>query len=96
MREAPMGIEHAVRFTSLAIGIGLLCLPSGSAAAQSQEKQRPPNEAETILQDSKKQDPETPKEISECMKQWGPNTQMTKDEWAASCRRTLKYFPEKP
>jgi len=48
------------------------------------------------LKDSQKQDPETPKEIAECMKQWGPNTLMTKEEWAASCRRTLRYFPEKP
>jgi hypothetical protein len=44
------------------------------------------NEAEVILQESKKQDPETPKEIAECMK----------EEWAASCRRTLRYFPENP
>ena len=29
------------------------------------------------------------------MNQWGPQTQMTKEEWAASCRSTLRYFPEK-
>jgi hypothetical protein len=72
-------------------------LVAGAAFAQSQqEKQRPANEGEVILQDSKKHIPETPKEIAECMKQWGPNTQMTKEEWAASCRSTLRYFPEKP
>ena len=59
-------------------------------------KQTVPDEAEKILQDSKKQDPETSKEIAECMNQWGPQTQMTKDEWAASCRRTLRYFPDSP
>jgi phosphoglycolate phosphatase-like HAD superfamily hydrolase len=59
-------------------------------------KQTRPDEAEKILQDSKKQDPETPKEIAECMNQWGPQTQMTKEEWATSCRKTLRYFPESP
>ncbi|MTD94164.1 hypothetical protein GIW81_07415 [Hyphomicrobium sp. xq] len=59
-------------------------------------KQAVPDEAEKILQDSKKQDPETSKEIAECMNQWGPQTQMTKEEWAASCRKTLRYFPEEP
>ena len=58
--------------------------------------QQSPNEAKEILKDFQKQDPETPKELAECMKQWGPNTQMTKEEWAASCRSTLHYFPEKP
>jgi phosphoglycolate phosphatase-like HAD superfamily hydrolase len=65
--------------------------------AQSAEpKQAVPDEAEKILRDSKKQDPETSKEIAECMQQWGPQTQMTKEEWAASCRKTLRYFPELP
>ena len=59
-------------------------------------KQTAPDEAEKILQDSKKQDPETSKEIAECLSQWGPQTQMTKEEWAASCRRTLRYFPQSP
>jgi len=74
---------------------GLLWLVSGASAQSAEPKQKAPNEAEVILQDSKKQEPETPKEIAECLKQWGPNTQMTKEEWAASCRRTLQYFPEK-
>ena len=30
------------------------------------------------------------------MIQWGPQTQMTKEEWAASYRKTLRYFPESP
>ena len=29
------------------------------------------------------------------MQAWSPQTQMTKTEWAASCRTTLSYFPEK-
>ena len=45
-------------------------------------KQTVPDEAEKILQNSKKQDPETSKEIAECLNQWGPQTQMTKEEWA--------------
>jgi hypothetical protein len=81
----------------MAIVCGAALLVGGAAFAQSQQdKPQPPNEPEVILQDSKKQDAETPKEVAECMKQWGPNTQMTKEEWAASCRRTLRYFPEKP
>jgi len=83
-----------IRFAALAFG--LLWLVGGASAQSPEPKQKAPNEAEVILQDSKKQDPETPKEIAECLKQWGPNTQMTKEEWAASCRRTLQYFPEKP
>ena len=79
-----------------ALAVGLLWLLAGAPAQSEEPKQKAPNEAEVILQDSKKQDPETPKEIAECMKQWGPNTQMSKEEWAASCRRTLQYFPEKP
>ena len=75
-------------------GAVLLCAPMMAFAQSLEPKQKVPNEAEVILQDSKKQDPETPKEIAECMSQWGPHTQMTKEEWAASCRRTLRYFPE--
>ena len=83
------------RVVAIFFGAGLFV--AGATFAQSQqEKQRPPNEAEEILKDSQKQDSETPKEIAECMKQWDQNTQMTKEEWAASCRNTLRYFPEKP
>jgi hypothetical protein len=79
-----------------ALAIGLLWLVGGASAQSVEPKQKTPNEAEVILQDSKKKDPETPKEVTECMQQWGPQTQMSKEEWAASCRRTLQYFPEKP
>ena len=82
-----------IRLSSIAISVVVLCVPAAFAQTPA-PKQNVPNEAEVILQDSKKQDPETPKEIAECMKQWGPQTQMTKEEWAASCRRTLRYFPE--
>jgi hypothetical protein len=67
---------------------------AGVTSAKSQEgQQRTPNEAKEILKDSQKQDPETPKELAECMKRWGPNTQMTKEERAASCRSTLNFPP---
>jgi hypothetical protein len=39
--------------------------------------------------------PETPAEVAECMKSWDPQTGMSKAEYEASCKRTLKYFPEK-
>jgi hypothetical protein len=35
---------------------------------------------------------ETPPQIAECRKQWGPSMQMTKEEWAASCRSKLGLF----
>ena len=94
---ADMHTNLASRFTTLVISSALLGAWTGIAFAQSPPpKQAAPNETEVILQDSKKNDPETPKEVAECMKNWGPQTQMTKEEWAASCRRTLQYFPEKP
>jgi hypothetical protein len=81
----------------VAIIFGAVLFAAGGTYAQTpQEQQRTPNEAKEILKESQKQDPETPKELAESMKQWGPNTQMTKEEWAASCRNTLHYFPEKP
>ena len=82
-----------IRPISVAIGVILVCAPAAIAQSPA-PKQNAPNEAEVILQDSKKQDPETPKEIAECMNQRGPQTQMSREEWGASCRRTLGYFPE--
>lgn len=38
---------------------------------------------------------ETPSEVAECEKTWDPQTGMSKEEYEASCKRTLKYFPEK-
>lgn len=79
------------RFPSLTTLLLALCVLPAFAQSPA-PTQNGPNEADEILQESKKQDPETPKEIAECMKQWGPQTQMTKEEWAASCRRTLRCF----
>lgn len=92
-----MLIDPACRVVLAALAAALLASAGESVRAQAPEpKQRAPSEAEEILQDSKKNDPEAPKEVTECMKQWGPQTQMTKEEWAASCRSTLRYFPENP
>jgi len=52
------------------------------------------NEAEAVIQDSKRNYKVTKKDIAGCMKDWGPQTQMTREEWAASCRTTLEYFPD--
>ena len=79
---------------ALLVLIGILL---GAPRARAEEaKQGQPNEAEVILKDSKKSDPESQKEVADCLKQWGPQTQMTKEEWAASCKSTLRYFPERP
>jgi hypothetical protein len=58
------------------------------------EKPERGNEAEAVLRDSKKNYKVTKKSMEECMKDWGPQTQMTRSEWAASCRTTLEYFPD--
>jgi hypothetical protein len=52
------------------------------------------SEADVIINDSKKNFRESGKELADCLSQWGPQTQMTKEEWATSCRTTLQYFPE--
>jgi len=52
------------------------------------------DEADVIIDDSKKNFRVSGKELDDCLSQWGPQTQMTKEEWAASCRTTLQYFPE--
>ena len=52
------------------------------------------SEADVIIDDSKKNFRVSQKELDECIGQWDPQTQMTKEEWASSCRDTLQYFPE--
>lgn len=32
--------------------------------------------------------------LDKCISEWDAQTQMTKEEWAASCRTTQKYFPD--
>ena len=54
------------------------------------------DEAEIIIEDSRRNLKVTRKDFADCMKDWGPQTQMSKDEWAASCRSTLEYFPAAP
>jgi hypothetical protein len=71
-------------------------LPTAKANADKPgQKKTAETEAEVILDDSKKVDPVTKKDFDECMQAWGPQTQMSKAEFAASCRTTLQYFPEK-
>lgn len=71
-------------------------VPAAAAKSDADKPQgKPQSEAEVILQDSKKVSPVTKKDFDECMQAWGPQTQMSKSEWAASCRTTLQYFPEK-
>jgi len=64
-------------------------------ASEAKPRQQPQTEAEVIIEDSKKVVPVTKKDFDECMQAWSPQTQMTKAEWATSCRTTLSYFPEK-
>ncbi len=52
------------------------------------------SEQNTIINDSKKNFRVSHKDLDECLSQWGPDSQMTKEEWADSCRTTLQYFPE--
>ena len=32
--------------------------------------------------------------LEDCLKDWDPQTQMSKEEWKESCRATLEYMPE--
>jgi hypothetical protein len=67
----------------------------GNSAATAPAKPKPgESEAEVILNDAKKNDQVTRKDVSDCIGQWDPQTQMSKEEWAKSCRTTLEYFPE--
>ena len=52
------------------------------------------SEADVIIDDSKKNFRVTQKDMDKCISQWDAQTQMTKEEWAESCRSTLQYFPE--
>jgi hypothetical protein len=70
--------------------------PSG-AQPQNETAEKPTageSEAEVVIQDSKKNYRVSRQQLTECENQWGPETQMTRQEWAASCRTTLEYFPE--
>lgn len=68
--------------------------PQGAPPTSEELNQRGDNEADVIIQDSKRNDKVTQKSMEKCMKDWGPQTQMTRSEWEASCRTTLEYFPD--
>jgi hypothetical protein len=68
---------------------------SASPSPETAEKKKPSeSEADAIIDDSKKNYKVSKKDLQSCLKDWGPQTQMTKEEWAASCRTTLEYFPD--
>ncbi|HEY8246115.1 MAG TPA: hypothetical protein VIG38_02380 [Hyphomicrobium sp.] len=57
-------------------------------------KRRGENEADAILDESKKDFKVTKRGLEDCLKDWDPQTQMSKAEWKESCRTTLEYFPD--
>jgi hypothetical protein len=57
-------------------------------------EKRGESEANAILDESKKDFKVTKKSLADCLKDWDPQTQMSKSEWAESCRTTLEYFPD--
>ena len=57
-------------------------------------EKRGESEADAILDESKKDFKVTKKGLADCLKDWDPQTQMSKAEWAESCRTTLEYFPD--
>jgi len=77
-------------------------IDQGTAAPQvpapmdetAEKKKAGESEANIVIDDSKKNYKVTKKSFESCMKDWSPQTQMTKEEWAASCRTTLEYFPD--
>jgi len=52
------------------------------------------SEAKAILDESKKDFKVTRRGLADCMKDWDPQTQMSKAEWKESCQTTLEYFPD--
>lgn len=64
------------------------------AAKQGATKKTAESEADVILDQSKKNYKVTEEDMARCMKDWDPQSQMSKAEWAESCRTTLEYFPE--
>jgi hypothetical protein len=67
----------------------------GKAAGPGPAPKKPgETEAQVILDDAKKNVPVSPEALAKCIKDWDPQTQMSKQEWAESCRTTLQYFPE--
>ena len=52
------------------------------------------DEADAVIQQSKENFRVSKNEYDRCLGQWDPQTQMSKEEWAQSCRTTLQYFPE--
>jgi len=52
------------------------------------------SESDVIISDSKKNFRVGKAEFDKCVSQWDPQSQMTKEEWAQSCRTSLQYFPE--
>ena len=52
------------------------------------------SEADAILDESKKDFKVTKRSLEDCLKDWDPQTQMSKTEWKESCRTTLEYFPD--
>jgi hypothetical protein len=57
-------------------------------------EKRGESEANAILDESKKDFKVTKKGLADCLKDWDPQTQMSKSEWAESCHTTLEYFPD--
>ncbi len=87
--------EHTVSpllaLTAAIIMLGASVAPS---FGDTSSKSAPKDEAEVILEDAKKSDPVTSVDLEACMKDWDPETRMTKNEWETSCKRTLKFFPD--
>ena len=57
-------------------------------------EKRGETEADAILDESKKDFKVTNQGLADCLKDWDPQTQMSKAEWKESCRTTLEYFPD--
>ena len=66
--------------------------PDADQAGASEKKAE--SEADIILDQSKKNDKVTKQDMASCLKDWDPQTQMSKAEWTESCRTTLEYFPD--
>jgi hypothetical protein len=70
--------------------------PDGALPGDTHQKgeKQTESEANVILDQSKKNFRVSKSEYERCIKQWDPQTQMSRSEWAESCRTTLQYYPE--
>ncbi len=86
------------RMARLTLRTATLALALSAGAGLAIAEDTPPTPETGIEQGvhPKAHHPVTEADIAECMKSWDPKTQMSREEFEESCKRSLKYYPEEP